>query len=395
MLGTDWLLQRGYTVVMCGWQHDLPHMPELLGARLPEALEDDKPVMGIVRSTQQPNQPTRVLPLGDIAGSIAHSGYRPADLADPTACLIERDYPWGPWREIPRDCWQFAPDGASVEYAEGCVPGKLYEVIYTAVGAPITGAGLAANRDLVSFLRYGSSEQGNPCARQFDHALAFGASQTGRFLRQFLYLGMCHDESGLLATDGVMVHIAGARQLEANWRFGQSSYNGPDSMSSLFPFSDVVQTDLVTGRTDGLLRRAHELGKRPKIMRINSSAEYWGPQNAALIHVTPDGTADAAVPENVRIYQLAGCDHFANSLPLTNAVAVLGSLRAPYYLNSIDYTPLLRAAFVNLERWVSAGTPPPPSRYPRLADGSLVPCATVRAASIASLDLASQSTVTR
>src|SRR5207302_175973 len=122
----------------------------------------------------------------------------------------------------------------SVEYQNGFTPGKLYEVIYAAVGAPVTGAGLAASRDVVSFLRYASSDEANPCAGQIDHALAFGASQTGRFLRQFLYLGMCEDESQRLAMDGVMTHIAGARQLEANWRFGQSSYNGPDSMSSLF-----------------------------------------------------------------------------------------------------------------------------------------------------------------
>lgn len=41
--------------------------------------------------------------------------------------------------------------------------------------------------------------------------------------------------------------------------------------------------------------------------------------------------------------------------------------------NSVDYRPLLRAALVNLDRWVSAGLPPPPSQHPRLADGTAVP----------------------
>ena len=67
------------------------------------------------------NEPTRVLPLGDTVGPIAHAGYRPADLAEPTARLIERDYPWGPRRDIPRHNWQFAPDGALRERIE--VPG--------------------------------------------------------------------------------------------------------------------------------------------------------------------------------------------------------------------------------------------------------------------------------
>jgi hypothetical protein len=38
----------------------------------------------------------------------------------------------------------------------------------------------------------------------------------------------------------------------------------------------------------------------------------------------------------------------------------------------VDYSPLLRAALVNLDRWVSAGVEPPPSAVPRLADGSAV-----------------------
>jgi hypothetical protein len=40
--------------------------------------------------------------------------------------------------------------------------------------------------------------------------------------------------------------------------------------------------------------------------------------------------------------------------------------------NAVDYRPLLRAALVNLDRWVSAGTPPPPSLHPRLDEGTAV-----------------------
>jgi len=40
--------------------------------------------------------------------------------------------------------------------------------------------------------------------------------------------------------------------------------------------------------------------------------------------------------------------------------------------NHVDYSALLRADLVSLDRWVSDGTPPPPSRHPRIADGSLV-----------------------
>jgi hypothetical protein len=46
----------------------------------------------------------------------------------------------------------------------------------------------------------------------------------------------------------------------------------------------------------------------------------------------------------------------------------------------VDYTPLLRAVLTNLDRWVSLGTPPPPSCHPRLADGTAVPSKTLAAA---------------
>ncbi len=40
--------------------------------------------------------------------------------------------------------------------------------------------------------------------------------------------------------------------------------------------------------------------------------------------------------------------------------------------NRTDYRPFLRAALVNLDRWVKDGVAAPASRYPRIADGTLV-----------------------
>jgi hypothetical protein len=48
--------------------------------------------------------------------------------------------------------------------------------------------------------------------------------------------------------------------------------------------------------------------------------------------------------------------------------------------NVVDYAPLLRADLVNLDRWVSEGTEPPPSAVPRLADGTAVAAETLRGA---------------
>ena len=67
-------------------------------------------------------------------------------------------------------------------------------MVYTTTGAPVIGLGLLAMRDIVSFLRYGSAQEGNPCAGHIQYAYSFGRSQSGRFLRHFLYLGLNQDE---------------------------------------------------------------------------------------------------------------------------------------------------------------------------------------------------------
>src|SRR5207244_3655739 len=47
--------------------------------------------------------------------------------------------------------------------------------------------------------------------------------------------------------------------------------------------------------------------------------------------------------------------------------------------NVINYAPLLRACLMNLDRWVRDGVAPPPSRHPRLDNGTAVPPQTLAA----------------
>jgi hypothetical protein len=173
----------------------------------------------------------------------------------------------------------------------------------------------------------------------------------------------------------LLPHIAGGRLTEVNWRFGQPSYVGPFSLSNLFPYTDAPYLHPVTGREDGLLVRATASGRLPKVMHVNTSCEYWGSQ-AALIHLTPDCNADAEVPDNVRIYHLAGTQHVSAGLPLDNVAPERG--RGAYHLNTIDYRPLLRALVTALDAWATEGVEPPASAYPRLDDGTLVSRQSVR-----------------
>jgi hypothetical protein len=166
----------------------------------------------------------------------------------------------------------------------------------------------------------------------------------------------------------VLPHVAGARRGEFNHRFAQPSVQYTASFGHRPPFTDDDQTDPLTNETDGLLRRQRQAGGVPRIIYANSAAEYWR-GDCSLMHTDLAGERDVEPPENTRIYHLAGAQHGPGVLPLGRVSAIDGS-RGLHAFNTIDYSPLMRAALVNLERWVTAGVAPPPSAFPRLADGT-------------------------
>ncbi len=373
--GNGFLMRQGYTVLWCGWQDDVPTTAGLIRIHVPEAVEaDGQPIAGQIAVTFQPDARMQVQILSDRM----HRPHPARDLYDPEAVLTVQDHEDAPPHTIPRQQWSFArlegehvvPDATRVYLASGFIPGKVYQVVYTTVGAPVIGLGLVATRDMASFLRYGSASAGNPCAGHIQYAYSFGRSQSGRFLRHFLYLGLNQDEQERPVFDGLIPLVAGGGRGEFNQRFGQPSNTNKYSMKNLFPFHDTVQTDPETGRTDGLLARLYAEGKVPKIFFINTSAEYWG-GHAALTHTDLDGKRDLAPSEAVRIYHLAGTQHGPGNLLLTDTGAA-DDARGQHKPNSVDYRPLLRAALVHLDRWVTAGHTPPPSLHPRLDDGTAV-----------------------
>ena len=164
--------------------------------------------------------------------------------------------------------------------------------------------------------------------------------------------------------------------METNWRFGQPSYIGPNGLSSLFPYTDEPQAEPGTGLVDGIQMRAREAGKLPKVIYTNTSWEYWASQSS-LTHLSADLKADATLPDNVRIFFFAGTQHSGAPLPVFKPDES-GRLTA-YPANTIDYGPLLRAAFRNLEAWACHGVEPPPSRYPTLKEGTLIDRENLRA----------------
>ena len=378
--GNGFLMRHGFTVAWCGWQHDAPEVPGTLRLYAPEAQNPDgSPLSGQLVVTFVPNAPIQEQFISDRN----HRPYPANNLEDWASVMTVQDSEDGPEQVIPRMEWAFArmqegrvvPDARYVYRAAGFAPGKVYQVIYATTGAPVVGAGLLATRELASFLRYADTAAGNPCAGQLERAYSFGSSQSGRFLRDLVYYGLNWDESGRPAFDGLMPHVAGAKHGEFNQRFAQPSSQASRSPNNLFPFSDLPQTDPETGKTDGILSRAMNQGPLPRIMYTYTSSEYWG-GGGAMVHIDLAGQRDLEIPEAVRIYHFGGAQHPLGTPYLRDTDPANGS-RGQQPFNCLDYRPLLRAALLNLDRWVTDNQSPPPSAYPRLDKGTAVtPAAT-------------------
>jgi hypothetical protein len=358
--GDGFLMRRGFTVAWLGWQWDVRDEAKRMRLDSPVAMLNGKPITGLVRSDFLVTEKALDQPLGHvISGTIGGTEYEAADPANRANVLTVRDAPLAPRQTIPRAKWSFAADRKSIHFAEGFVPGRIYELIYVAKDPRIAGLGFAAVRDFVSYAKHDPSAVA-PVRR----AEGVGISQSGRFLRHFLYEGFNADEEGRQVFDGIDAHVAGAGRGNFNYRFAQPSRDA-QPRTALF-----YATDLEPFGDAELLAKANADGVAPKLFLTNTSYEYWS-RAASLIHTTPDGTKDVAPSPNVRIYHYAGLQHFSGRFPAERNPEP--ELAAQQKSNPLPVAQLWRAAIVNLDEWVANGTEPPPSRYPSIADGTLVP----------------------
>lgn len=344
--GDGFLTKQGYTLVWVGWQFDVASEG---GMKFQAPIATG--TSAIVRADFTANAPANEATFGDLARYVA------VDPGGPDTRLTVRDSGFGNAEPVARDRWQLR--GGTVTLAGGFEPGRIYELSYRATNLPVAGAGFAAFRDTASWLKYQPD-----AAAPVRYAYAFGSSQSGRFLRTFLYYGFNNDEKGRLVYDGVMAHIAGGARISVNERGA-----APNAASALnvtnFPFATVALRDPISGRTEGLLDNERARQNQPKVFFTNSAVEYWNSRAAALIHTTPDGKTDLAPPDNTRIYFLTGTQHSPGQFPSRRT-------SGQQLDNPVQYWWTLRALLTAMDRWVRLGTAPPTSQYPKFADGTLV-----------------------
>ena len=371
--GNGFMMRQGYSLVWCGWQHDVPDAPGLFRCNVPNAQNaDGSPVSGKIMVSFQPiaNISTQFL------SDREHRPYPTNHLESWDSVLTVQEHEDGEETVIPRERWAFArmvdgrrvPDAAHITMEGGFEAGKVYRVLYETSHAPVVGMGLLATRDIAAWLRYGTVDAdgtANPLAGAIGRAYAYGRSQSGRFLRQMLHLGLNRDESGQIVFDGMLPNVAGGKMGEFNVRFGQPSSLSNQSVNNLPPF-----LDLEPNGDDGILAEVTQRGVAPKVIYTNTSSEYWG-GHGALAHMTPDGKADVQLPDNVRSWLFCGTQHAPANLPISDTNPDTGA-RGTQAFNYVDYRPLMRAALYHLDRWVTHNEEPPTNGYPNLANGTVV-----------------------
>ena len=364
--GNGFLLRQGLTFAWVGWQADIPPgegrgaglrleapvVPDVTGISLEEFLFDN---------TTSPVAVPLTYPA---------AGERGATLT--VRARFEDE------RQTPADLsFRFLdPSRIEITRPAGFDAGALYEFTYTAKEPRVQGMAFAALRDVAAFLTRERGEA-NPLATNgrvtVNRAILHGVSQSGRFVRDFLYLGFNEDERGRRVYDAMLPHIPGTRRTFTNARFAQPGRNPTPHGDRLypadqFPFTYALTEDHLTGRRDGLLLRCRLSSTCPLIMQTDSEYEFWGARASLLVTDTRGNHIE--LPPEVRAYALAGHPHFAAG----NAVAARID-RCALTVNPLHAGAPMRALLIAMEEWMREGVEPPATRFPTRSQGTLVPAA--------------------
>ena len=363
--GIGFLMNQGYTMAWNGWDPSAPAGNDNLNISLPTVKNPDgSSITG----------PAYEYIVFDNATSLSYALSYPAVSRETFKAKLTvrsrlNDVPV----VVPDTGWEFASD-TSIRLLPAGTPftqSAIYELSYNAKDPVLAGAGFAATRDFVSFLRndpVDRSNNRNPLAGDIRRVLGFAVSQPGRYMNDFVWLGFNEDLNQRRVFDGVVNWIAAGTGGALNFRFAQPGRTERNRQNhsypeGIFPFAYATLSDPLTGKTDGRNVRCSQTNTCPKIMAVNSSNEYWV-KAGSLVHTDLHGN-DLKDPDNVRFYLLSGVEHTVAGAP-PNSPGVCQQPRNP-----VDPNPTLRALFVAMDQWVD-GIAPPVSRIPKVSDGTAV-----------------------
>jgi Alpha/beta hydrolase domain len=217
--GDGFLESEGYTLVWSGWEGDITTGIKI---NLPVAKnKNGSEITGNVRAEYILGAPANTV---DVT---AQPAYAAVSTSNAGATLTMRVHQNDPKVAIDNSQWAFA-DCSTVSFpgtpstTKVCLNGgfdtnHIYELVYTAQNPTVAGIGFAATRDFVSFLRGGNGNHDhgkkrstagpaptNPLDSSVDHAIIYGSSQSGRWIRTFLELGFNEGEDHERVVEGAI-----------------------------------------------------------------------------------------------------------------------------------------------------------------------------------------------
>jgi hypothetical protein len=379
--GDGFPYNTGHVYVASGWQGDLVFDP----TNAAETIQ--VPVATSVTSSTF----ARFVTVSGNTQSLPGRGRTPASLDTTKAKLISiaRENNLGVRTgvvTIASSDWAFADcrtvafpgtaDATRICLRNGFDSNLIYELVYTAKDPLVLGVGMAATRDIFSFLRHATLDAAgtkNPIAGKIQWGIGYGISQSGRYLKTFILDGFNEDEDGRIVFDGAQPIIGGAFG-QFNVRFAQ-----PGNIANIFepgaegPIWWGDYEDRARGRgVTGILQRCRKTDTCPKVIDEFGGPEVWYGRGGVGISGTggTQGHKDVKLPENVRRYYHPGTAHggggggFARIQP-AGTTLMLAS-------NPNPETETRRALIVARDEWVTKGKKPPASRYPSLKDRTLV-----------------------
>ncbi|GAB2455114.1 alpha/beta hydrolase domain-containing protein [Comamonas humi] len=382
--GNGFLMRQGYSIVWSGWQPEANSVTAGNKVSFPIARNGDQPIVQrsmevLIADTPQTGAGATHIVEGNIlTASVAYEPSDP-DIAKARVSLtVRQNY----------DDARVTLNPAAVSFlgnrqirldmgeavAQGFDPGAIYELVYDAKDPYVGGMGFASVRDLVSFLRYqtrdsaGNENPARPGGMEIKAAFGWGLSQSGRFLRDFLYQGFHVDLNGKMVFEGIHPTVAGSRMTEHNMAFAQTSrwmrqHEERNYPGAEFPFTYPSMRDTLSGKSDGVLALCEKAGNCPKVMHQDSAHEIWHGRSSLVVTDTEGKHVDMA--GNVRVYMISGQQHGpgnGTANPLANC---------KYPSDPVDGSPILRAIVVAMDDWVTKGIAPPPSMFPNQKDGTL------------------------
>ena len=363
VLANSFLMPRGYTMVWSGWDFaagtstaNFNTTITLPIAKYPDGSTITGPAFEYIVSP----------------GASYQLNYPAATLDKSQATLTHHVHLGDAPAVVPSSGWTYNAAGTAISLVgSSFLANDIYEFSYTAKDPTVNGLGFAAIRDWNAWLRYELSDDSgtaNPLAGDITRIYTEIVSQPGRLLNDFRHLGFNQAENGKKVFDGMMQWIAAGDGINMNYRFsqpGRTERNRQDHLfvEGVFPFANVMTHDPISGKTDSRYAKCEASGTCPFGAEIYSANEYWV-KAASLLHTDPTGTVDLPDSPFTRNYFISSHQHG------TGNGASRGACQQSQ--NPLNSAPVQRALFIALDDWTN-GILPPPSRVPRLDNGTLVP----------------------